>query len=116
MSQAFSCPLSQEGTLALVFSDFCAAGADAEVTSHPPPPRPPFTEGSMQDRCFPDIVTASPRASHFSINSIHFLAAINLFEKETLPFPVNWLYGTKMLDRKSIYFSFSNSSKRLEAE
>lgn len=70
----------------------------------------------MQGRCFPDMVAASPCASHFPLNLIHFLAAINLFEEETLPFPVNRLYSIKMLDRKGIHFSFSNSSKQLQGE
>lgn len=48
VSQAFSCPLSQEGTLALESSNVCAAGTDGQVAS--PLLHPGFSSQRVQRR------------------------------------------------------------------
>lgn len=116
LSQAFSRPLSQGGSLAVVFSDFHAAGTKGEITSQLPPSRPQFTEGPGQHQSFRDCHCCCLTLCFtlfFKLDSL--FAEVNLFEKEPLPFPRNSLYSIKLLQHKNIHRSFLNS-EQLETE
>ena len=101
VSQAFSCPFSQQVRLTFVFGLLCCRNKSRHYLSAS------FHPGLSSQRAQCRIHTSQTSF----LPMFHIFAAINSFGKEPLPCLKNSLYNAKMPECKNIHYSFLNSKQ-----